>query len=511
MMKKKKIIIIALFFIMCGMFADYDRNFQADSETLVTAIFRENLEQIEVNTSSYYLGRYKGVDGVLGDYSNIKYPKGWENGYSHRKAAFIIFDNDFTRKLVDKLEWVKDKQGNEYRVKDYVIGDDGYIRINLSTDSILTKVDNGMITELQFFDKVGNRLSTGVIHGYASQFGLQGMIFSQLAPKNVSYKKVRNIDNAICIVVLAAILVAISYFVGVKYNWLLAAAFYITFCTSPWIVNFAPNLYWVEFTWFIPMLIGIIMIMTDMKFKYRWMAYGGVLVTVTAKCLCGYEYISTILIGMIMFPIVECVTSWRNGDKTRFKLCIKLIVGLGCMGVAGFIIALTIHGYMRGSGDVLSGLQNIYQQDVLRRTWGGDISKFPSVYKDSFSASALAVFCKYLIFETKVVVGIPGSLFALLGISPLLIKWYYSKKSNKLPWTYEIWLIYCVGFLATISWLVLAKSHSYIHTHMNFVLWYFGFVQICLYCLLVALRDEIVEILIKNNVLSDEWRERLSK
>jgi len=27
----------------------------------------------------------------------------------------------------------------------------------------------------------------------------------------------------------------------------------------------------------------------------------------------------------------------------------------------------------------------------------------------------------------------------------------------------------------------LAKSHSYVHIHLNYVLWYFGFVQICLY------------------------------
>lgn len=26
-------------------------------------------------------------------------------------------------------------------------------------------------------------------------------------------------------------------------------------------------------------------------------------------------------------------------------------------------------------------------------------------------------------------------------------------------------------------------AHSYVHTHMNYVLWYFGFVQICIYIL----------------------------
>ena len=41
--------------------------------------------------------------------------------------------------------------------------------------------------------------------------------------------------------------------------------------------------------------------------------------------------------------------------------------------------------------------------------------------------------------------------------------------------------LYVITFLTSISWIVLAKSHSYIHTHISFVLWYFGFVQICIY------------------------------
>ena len=50
---------------------------------------------------------------------------------------------------------------------------------------------------------------------------------------------------------------------------------------------------------------------------------------------------------------------------------------------------------------------------------------------------------------------------------------------------------YTVSFLATISWFVLAKAHSYIHTHMNYVLWYFGFVQVCLYILILLMQKNL--------------------
>ena len=45
----------------------------------------------------------------------------------------------------------------------------------------------------------------------------------------------------------------------------------------------------------------------------------------------------------------------------------------------------------------------------------------------------------------------------------------------------DLIMMYIVSFFTTLSWFVLAKSHSYVHIHLNYVLWYFGFVQICLY------------------------------
>ena len=46
---------------------------------------------------------------------------------------------------------------------------------------------------------------------------------------------------------------------------------------------------------------------------------------------------------------------------------------------------------------------------------------------------------------------------------------------------YRDMVMYIMFLVTTLSWIILGKSHSYIHTHINFVLWYFGFIQICLY------------------------------
>lgn len=56
---------------------------------------------------------------------------------------------------------------------------------------------------------------------------------------------------------------------------------------------------------------------------------------------------------------------------------------------------------------------------------------------------------------------------------------------------FEFVALYIVTFLTSVSWFVLAKSHSYVHTHINFVLWYMGYVQVCLYVIVDWIIDRI--------------------
>lgn len=503
--KHKKIFFVILVLLMCMFFSGYNRNFQADSETLVIGPLRGSQEYLP--KGRYPLGRYIGIDGEMKNYNLGITSRTWKDGYSAQEAAFLISNNAYTRKFVNELAMVQDKNGNEYSVEGYVVAGD-YIRVNLSDGAILKREKNGSITELLYYDNERRRLPKGMVSDYRAQYGLQGVILSKVAITNLSYLKLKKIGNGVCAILIAIVLVAISYFVALKYNLWLGGTFYVTFCTSPWIVNFAPNLYWVGFTWFIPMLISLAVTMTDMSIRYRCLAYFGALIAVTVKCLCGYEYVSTILIGMIMFPVVDCFVYWHRGDRLKAKKYMKLIVGLGVAGVAGFFIALAMHGYVRGDGNIGTGLYDIFQHDVLRRTWGNP-SNFNERFTASLTASALTVFAKYLFFTTKVVIGIPGWLFVPFALTPVIVRWYCRGKNWKLPWGCEVWALYVMGFISAVSWLVLAKGHSYIHTHMNYVLWYFGFVQICLYCLVVFIRDRIVAVLIEKNIIGSDWRERL--
>ena len=133
---------------------------------------------------------------------------------------------------------------------------------------------------------------------YRSQIGLQGHIMSFLFNKlNVSLSMLK----LMCITLLAIVLVAICYFICKKYNNLLGAVFYFTFLLSPWVVAFARNLYWVEFTWFLPVLFAL---MLSMNYSKKKIFVPLIFISILVKCMCGYEYITTIMLSTISFFLI---------------------------------------------------------------------------------------------------------------------------------------------------------------------------------------------------------------
>ncbi len=127
----------------------------------------------------------------------------------------------------------------------------------------------------------------------------------------------------------------------------------------------------------------------------------------------------------------------------------------------------------RYGGDLWAGLMDIYHNDFLRRILGGSAKDFDPVYAASLNANALEVISIYL-----------SKPFMLLWLgASMLACLVESSKSYK---SLYIALLVCFA-LPALSWFVLGKSHSYIHRHFCFVLWYLGFwasiIYVPIYCL----------------------------
>lgn len=357
----------------------------------------------------------------------------------------------------------------------------------------LSSISNDGLSLVEKFSiLVSNDLSsTPVLGVYKSQIGLQGFVFSFLCRcvPGISLRVLVYFFRILCVLAMAITLSLIVILLARKYNTVFAAAFFLTVAFSPWIRNFSPNLYWVSFTWFIPMLLGL-WLSVDYAKHNRWWMYLLIFASVFIKCACGYEYISSIMMGLIMFPLVDLITGMNAKRKTLFVIIFKM----GVVALLGFATAISIHGLISGNGDLFSGLSAIWKEDVLRRTLGGNASDFPAVYADSLNASVFDTLEKYFTFETDVLIGIGKQYFVplILLSTGILIARTVCKKDNLWEFVFAV-----VAFLTTISWFVLGKSHSYIHTHMNFVLWYFGYIQVCVYSILVSISSLIKQLVRK--------------
>lgn len=462
--------------------------FQADSETLVTGTIRAE----EIGTwykqsyeMGYGLGRYQSTIGSLASYGMAPLSDGnWNAGYSRTDPIILVSKDTYTSDSIAKSTSILFANGDSFDIATYE--DDGtYLHITLATERILNPQKYGSIEDIRFVGQDGWVSDGGLITAYDSQYGLQGKIYRRIARlfDEENEMEILNLINAIA---TAVVLTLIVILLGKKYNKLFAGTFYVVFMLSPWVVNFARNLYWVEFTWFIPMLIGLFCSLMLSERKWRIVCYAATYVAIVIKCLCGYEYISAVMLGLISFLLVDFVMSIIDKNKENSKFLFRTIFIIGIIALCGFATAICIHALIKGAGDLMLGIKKIIENDVLRRTNGANLNDFDAVYWPSMNASIWEVFCTYFKFSTEVIAGITGNLFPVICSIPIAIFAYdYYKKRLDI----QLVVMYIVFFLVAVSWFSLAKSHSYIHTHMNYVLWYMGFIQVCLYAIVRKIVD----------------------
>jgi hypothetical protein len=450
-------------------------DFHARGETLVMGCVYA--EHGGVVLHEYGLGRYTDIKGTLSNYTtDFLTDENWEHGYSRTEPMIAVANHPFTKRTCVVGNTIRFANGDAF-VIEQITEKKKYLYLALSAEQALLEGKYGSLSEVQFLDQEGKVLKGGMLEDYESQYGLQGKVFRTLA-RYMEFEKVLTNLRFLCSLGTAVIFTLLVLALAYKYNTVLAFSFYLVFWLSPWVVNFAHNLYWVEFTWFLPMLIGIICSIKLEDKRYRLSCYGAVMIAVLGKSLCGYEYITNVMLGGITFFVLDFVNAVREKDKERGKLIFCTTFWFGLFSLLGFLLAICMHGKLRGNGDILAGIQSILEQDVLRRVGGGEMGNFEPVYWDSLNTSVWETLGRYFHFSTEVLAGIPGNVFPLLCSTPVGIFLYRYKKGT-INWK-DVWM-YLTFFTVCVSWFVLAKPHSYIHLHLNYVLWYFGYVQICIY------------------------------
>lgn len=469
--------------------------FSSGSESLVTSGMIAQMRGLE---GDYAIGYYESAFGeTKTSYRGLDYYNNlcagitndqFDRGYSRTQPGVVILGySGMANSVYESGAKVRFAGGGEYNITE-VTFDGTYFYVHTDCDKLLAEETDGMLLDAQFTDHNGEEIVIEKYGTYKSHYGLQGNFFG-IFTKFMVPQKVFAFSNLLCSLLTAAVFVAIVLLIYKKYNFVFAACFYSVFLLAPVLVNFARNLYWVEFTWFVPMLAGLLCAVYFDNKKIRMLSFVLAFVSVLIKSLCGYEYISTVLVAMMAFLFADFAACIVKKDIRRSAEYFKVMSVMGVLAVAGFAVAIVMHAAVRGDGNLMAGISEIWHKDVLRRTLGGNPADFSEAYAASLNASVTDVVRLYLNPEPEIISGISGSWFKVLMVLPVAAFVFDAVRDRKLN-THQI-MLYLVTFIASMSWFVLAKSHSYEHTHLNVAMWYFGFIQLCIAIPL----DRIVKII----------------
>ena len=486
--KKVSTMIILLLAILFMAITNYTKLFQGgdkitralywNSENLVYNAMVMNYQNDEPSAYGLsdmypYNGTYEG--GLTDETLKFFY------GYCETEKLIAVSDNEATRNEYVVGNTMIFFNGDKAEVVD-VYSENGYLFVKYDADKVYSWVEQGDLKYLVIYNNVdGCYMQMGTGMAYESQIGLQGKVFSLFSTDN-TINQMSTLYKLILAAVYATVISLICYAIYRKYNIKFAVVFYMVSLLAPWMIGYSTNLYWVEFTWFLPMLAGIYCANHIECKRDRILSYVAVMITIAIKSACGYEYISTIMLSSIVFLLTDfTIALLERKDNAKIKRLFWTIFWMGIFALAGFAIALLYHAYLRGAGNIPNGLKSIYLYDVLRRTLGGDPNMFQDVYADSLNASILRVLIRYVIFETPLIWGVPGIFFIPLAAISFVALVYnvWKENGNK-----DVLVLYVWMGIASVSWFVLGKSHSYIHTEMNFVMWYFGYMQIVFYVII---------------------------
>ena len=370
----------------------------------------------------------------------------------------------------------------------------------LNGAGMTTDIQQAWITSNQIDNQYAAYLNSGTFDTfstYMSQPGGQGIIFSLLDGLIPLSPQIKLGSFYVLTALLTAIALAaiIGWFYDEFGGWV--AIFVIgSAVLSQWLTVFGKNLWWSLWAFYLPMLVVMYFFKRYRETLDRQHIRFGILIAIAVFIKCfinGFEYITTTLV-MMMVPFVY----YAIFDKWNGHQCVKwsLVAGIGS-GVAIFLSLIMLcfqigavkDGFMDGVGHVIWSFG--------KRTYG-EAEDFPPVYAASLNAGTLSVVITYMngiFFDLNNYLSVTNAfvsnfllkiryyyLIVLFIAMSALLFWRSNEKEIAERRQHYIALIWTTWFsiLAPLSWYIIFKAHSYIHTHMSFLLWqmpftFFGF------------------------------------
>ncbi|MDR3272305.1 MAG: hypothetical protein LBT29_02315 [Flavobacteriaceae bacterium] len=339
---------------------------------------------------------------------------------------------------------------------------------------------NNSINQYQLFLNDKKSFSDYRYITYNSQSGGQALLYS-------SIDKISPFSNEINLNIFRGINAILSAFVFLLFlSWCSRNySFFNTFLTglllflSPWIATFAHNLWWALWAFYLPFLCMLLLL--ERRHSGKAVSQNKIFLLLYAsmffKCIFnGMEYITTTLTAVFV-PIVYYFVLEKKSFKDFFVFSLKAGM-ISILAVFSEILIIILQlkvlkGTFKAGLDHIIISYNKRTSDVVINDWTSSISNNEYIQLiikylagDAFSWSEQKIRFCYIIF--------------LVFLSSIVLLFLKNKKRE----TYKP-LVFSTIFsvFTALSWILIFKQHSFIHTHLNFIVWYmpfllFGFLSI---------------------------------
>jgi hypothetical protein len=356
--------------------------------------------------------------------------------------------------------------------------------------ALLGTVDGGWptppgIAEHQY-DVYVNQLHYDSFFAYRSAIGLQGILFS-LFDKHTNYPENFNLKifSGFTSVLSAMMMATLIMWFFLQFGFLSAifAAGFILL--SKWMTFFGGDIYWQLWAFYLPtVIVFYYCARKEPANQVDLHLLSLIFVTVLIKILFNaFEFISTALL-MIYTPLLYFAILQGWSYKKFFALSIKIGISAILATLTGLgILLIQLAGIMGG----LTPAVEYVQSTLMRRTYG-DVNLYP-VEAEGLQASISSVIWIYIsgrAFNLQFLQDTPWlssfgnisylSVFVVFIITSAIFLGLYFHKS-KIFGRKPLALFCSMWFSAVspLSWFILFKGHSYIHTHLNYIVWQMPF------------------------------------
>jgi hypothetical protein len=319
---------------------------------------------------------------------------------------------------------------------------------------------------------------------YKSNPGVQGVVFSAIAyftnftpAQNIAFLRI------FTTIFTALILALISALLAIEFGWLSAMLVLLFSTLSEWMILPSGNAYWNLWSFYLPFLMITLLLSRNEKDGLRsktyfyWSLY---LATLVKLLFSGFELITTTVV-MTTVPIVyyaiKSKWNWKLFVKRGFFSAITMLLAIGTALIILIIQIAAVEGGLSNSLEHLS--------DTLDKRASGTSEKYTrDIVGESINVSVFVVIKKYLqinAFNTQtkpLIWQIPywKMIVLIFGFSiTWLIQYQRGSTANKSARGIALLTATWFSIIAPLSWFVIFKPTSYIHTFLFPMAWQMPF------------------------------------